>query len=179
MLHAPSIGIGFVVMRDNWPEVVEAARVARELGVDNFRISAIFQPDNERYFAGWYEQAQALCRKAEEQATEDFRVFNLFGERLEDLRRQQPDYAFCGYQHFTTYIGADLNVYRCCNTAYNTRGRIGSIRQCRFRDLWRSAAKEADFTSFDARACRRCQFNRKNRMVLYAIAREPADVAFV
>lgn len=173
------IGIGFVVTRENWPEVVEAARTARELAVDNFRISAVFQPDDERYFAGWYEEAQALCRQAEALATATFRVFNLFGDRLEDLRQKRPDHAFCGYQHFTTYIGADLNVYRCCNTAYSTRGLIGSLRNRRFRDLWRSAEKEANFHSFDARACQRCQFHEKNRLIRYAMDREPDHVGFV
>ena len=173
------IGIGFVVTRENWPEVVDAARTARELAVDNFRISAVFQPEDERYFAGWYEQAQALCRQAEALATRTFRVFNLFGDRLEALRHKRPDHPFCGYQHFTTYIGADLNVYRCCNTAYSTRGLIGSLRDRRFRDLWRSAEKEADFHAFDARACQRCQFREKNRLIHYAIDRDPAHVGFV
>ncbi|NLX97355.1 MAG: radical SAM protein [Rhodopirellula sp.] len=174
-----SIGVGFVVTRDNWREVVDAARTVQELGVDSFRISAVFQPEGRRYFDGWHEEARTLCQEAESLATGHFRVFNLFGQRLDDLRQERPDYAFCGYQHFTTYIGADLNVYRCCNTAYSARGRIGSIRDGRFRDLWRSAAKEADFAAFDARDCLRCQFNGKNRMIHYAVDRAPEDVGFV
>src|SRR5690606_24835057 len=96
-----SVGIGFVVTRDNWAEVVEAAQTARDLGVDSFRISAVFQPDDARYFDGWHDEAKALCQQAESLATGQFRVFNLFGDRLADLRQQRPDHAFCGYQHFT------------------------------------------------------------------------------
>jgi MoaA/NifB/PqqE/SkfB family radical SAM enzyme len=157
------IGIGFVVTRDNWAEVIAAGRIARDLGVDSFRISAVFQPDNEEYFSGFRAAAADLCLEAESLSTERFQVVNMFRDRLADLQQGPPDYVRCAYQHFTTYIGADLNVYRCCNTAYNERGLIGSIVDRPFRELWESEAKRRDFEAFDARGCERCQFNAKNR----------------
>lgn len=167
--ESPLVGIGFVITRDNWHEVVLCAEQAKESGARNFRISAVFQPDDERYFEGWHQAAAELCREAETLSDDRFRVFNLLGDRISDLKQHRPDYDFCGVQHLTTYIGADLNVYRCCNTAYNQRGLIGSIRDRRFKDLWKSVAKEQDFASFDARGCERCQFNNKNRTILYAL----------
>jgi MoaA/NifB/PqqE/SkfB family radical SAM enzyme len=176
------IDVGFVVTKENWREVVDAAKLVRSCGADNFRISAAFQPENEVYFASFYDAAAQLCRTAKdlEAGTNGaFRVFNLFGDRLDDLTQGNPDYRFCGYQHLTTYIGADLNVYRCCTLAYSKRGLIGSIRNQRFRDLWESPEKQADFISFDARGCQRCQFNNRNRLLNYAVEREPAHVSFV
>lgn len=160
-----TIGMGFVVTRDNWSEVVVAARNARSWGADNFRISAVFQPDDERYFEDFYDEAAALCREAELLSTDRFQVVNNFGDRIADLKQHSPDYPRCYLQEFTTYIGDDLNVYRCCNTAYNERGLIGSIANQSFRELWESAAKRQDFNAFDARGCERCQFNHHNRFV--------------
>jgi MoaA/NifB/PqqE/SkfB family radical SAM enzyme len=173
------IGIGFVVTRGNWKEIVKATKIARHLGADNIRLSAVFQSDDERYFADFHAQAAALCREAQTLATDRFQVFNNFGDRLADLAQHAPDYKFCGYQNFSTYIGADLNCYRCCVQAYNERGLIGSIKDQRFKDLWDSQAKRDDFAHFDARECQRCMFNEKNRTINYALAEEPAHVNFV
>jgi MoaA/NifB/PqqE/SkfB family radical SAM enzyme len=173
------VGVGFVVTRENWREVVAAARLARDAGADNLRISAVFQPDDERYFDGFQAEAAALCREAVELSAGRFRVFNNFGERVADLKQHAPDYSFCGYQNFSTYIGADQNVYRCCVTAYNPRGLVGSVKAQRFSELWESQAKHDDFAAFDARGCERCMFNGKNRTIAYALSETPAHVNFV
>jgi MoaA/NifB/PqqE/SkfB family radical SAM enzyme len=173
------VGVGFVVTKDNWREVATAARLAKEAAADNIRISAVFQPDDERYFEGFYGEAAALCREAATLADERFKVFNNFGDRVSDLTQHAPDYAACGYQHFSTYVGADQNVYRCCVQSYNPRGLIGSLKDQRFRELWESQAKRDDFAGFDARGCERCMFNEKNRTIAYALADGPAHVNFV
>lgn len=174
-----AIGVGYVVTQDNWHGVMEFARRAKAAGVDNIRISAVFQPDDEEYFSSFYDGASRLCKDVEELETPDFKVFNLFGDRVQDLRDHSPDYEFCGYQQFNTYIGGDLNVYRCCVQSYSTHGLIGSLKHQTFRELWFSQEKTDDFDSFDARNCERCQFNSKNRTILYAIDDEPMHVNFV
>jgi len=173
------IGIGFVVTKENWKEVTLATKLARDAGVNNIRISAFFQNDGAKYYESFHEEAVEECRKAAEMSWPGFSVFNNFGDRVEDLREESPDYSFCGYQHFTTYIGADLNVYRCCVLAYNERGIVGSIKDQRFAELWASEAKKQNFSEFDARGCERCMFNNRNRTILYAIESNPADVNFV
>jgi MoaA/NifB/PqqE/SkfB family radical SAM enzyme len=172
------IGVGFVVTEDNWKEIFQAAQNAKEDGVDNFRISAVFQNEGASYFSGFYEEAKDLCSAVQQQLqSDDFKVFNMFGERLSDLEQQFPDYSFCGYQYFTTYIGADLNVYRCCNTAYNPRGFLGSLETQSFYDLWNSVKDKLD--DFDARRCPRCMFNVKNRQIAYALEENPRHVNFL
>jgi MoaA/NifB/PqqE/SkfB family radical SAM enzyme len=153
------LGIGFVVTRDNWTEVLDAAKLARDIGVTNFRISAVFQPDNIHYFEGWGDSAEELCLEAE--TLSGIQVYNLFGNRIRDLIAGPPNYVRCGYQHYTTYIGADLNVYRCCGTSYTRHGLIGSIREKGLRELWDSVQLD----DFDARKCARCQFNDRNILI--------------
>lgn len=159
------VGFGFVVTRDNWREVVDAATTAKGLGVDSFRISAVFQPDNAEYFREFYEEAAELCREAERLSGGRFQVVNSFGNRIGDLEQGRPISPRCGYMQFTTYIGGDLNVYRCCNQSYNENGLIGSIANQRFRDLWESEAKQEDFERFNPGGCERCQFNRQNEAI--------------
>jgi MoaA/NifB/PqqE/SkfB family radical SAM enzyme len=171
------IGIGFVVTTENWHEVVDATRHARDAGADNIRISAVFQPDDEKYFANIHERAVAMCKEAE--AVDGIRVFNNFGDRLDDLTQRSPDYSFCGQQHFTPFLGADQNLYRCCVTSFSPRGLIGSLKAQSFRQLWESQHKREDFNAFDAKGCERCMFNAKNRTINYLLSEDPAHVNFV
>lgn len=174
------VGIGFVVTRENYKEIREGVRLFHSLGVDNVRLSAVFQPEDAEYFQEFYEQARDDARLAvDEYQSSDFRVFNLFGDRLSDLDQKNPEYEFCAFQQFQCIVGGDQNVYRCCNTAYNPVGFLGSIKNQSFKDLWNSRQKIEAIENFDARQCERCMFNSKNRFINYLIDEHPDHVNFV
>lgn len=174
-----TIGLGFVVTNQNYNEIEEFVQQAKAAGVDYVRISAVYQSQNEEYFREFYDTASAGSSRAEQLQTNRFTVFNNFGERISDLKQAAPDYSLCGYQHFTCYIGGDLNVYRCCITAYTRNGLVGSLKTQSFKTFWESKAKQKAYQSFDARECQRCMFNAKNKNILYAISPNPKHVNFV
>lgn len=161
------IGVGFVVTPDNWRDVLDAAKLARELGADNFRISAQFSNEDAALFDGFRDEAKHLTQQAE--WVSGITVYNRFIDRLNDLTSGHPEDALCGYQFFTTYIGADLNVYRCCGYAYNNRGLMGSLKEQSFKDFWMSQARFDEQKAFDARGCERCQFRKINEFLVYAL----------
>jgi MoaA/NifB/PqqE/SkfB family radical SAM enzyme len=160
---SPYVGLGFVVTKENWTEIPLFVGRARDAGVDNVRLAAVFTTEGAAYFEGFEEDAARLCRAAKALETDRFAVADMFRERAKDLHQGPPDYERCAYMHLTTYIGADLGVYRCCVLAYNTRGLIGSLKDQRLSDLWASEQKRKDFAGFDARGCDLCQFNERNR----------------
>jgi MoaA/NifB/PqqE/SkfB family radical SAM enzyme len=169
-----------VVTRENYQEIANTAMAARSLGVDNFRVSAMFNPEGSDYYSS------AMLKETREQlataaglSSSTFQMIDCFEDRYADLAEGRPDYQQCGYQHFNTYIAGDLNVYRCCVTAYNPRGLVGSLQNQTFRQLWESQAKQQSYATFDARGCDRCMFNNKNRVINYATESSPADVDFV
>lgn len=169
----PVLGVGFVITPDNWSDVYEAAKLARDLGADNFRISAMFSQHDEKLFAGFHSEAAELCRKAASLSSPSFTVYNRFADRIEDLTKKHPEDALCGYQFFTTYIGADLNVYRCCGYAYNERGLMGSLKSQTFHDFWMSQVRFDEQKKFDARGCERCQFRKINESLAYVLDEKP------
>lgn len=174
------IGVGFVVTPENWREVAAAATWAKECGADNFRISAQFSSGGASLFESFADEFNALIVEAVDLEDERFTVFNRFWERVGDLEDGRPSYERCGYQHFTTYIGADLNVYRCCVLAYNEAGHVGSVAFQRFRDLWMSQERAKAMAQFDARGCERCQFNCINdSLAMVCAADEPLHAEFV
>jgi MoaA/NifB/PqqE/SkfB family radical SAM enzyme len=168
-------GVGFVITPENWSEVYTAAALAKNSGASNIRIGAQFSTENEHLFDSFAPGAAELCRQAEDLTDRHFTVHNRFSEKLGDLVQANPDYSQCGYQYFTTYIGADENLYRCCVYAYNPHGLIASIKGRRFRDVWREAALP-DFRRFDAQGCERCQFNTINKHILEVTTPDASEV---
>ena len=163
------VGVSFVVTPHNWREVIEATRLAREHGASNIRIAAQVSADPALH-DGYRERATSACEEAEGLAREGFRVYNRFTERSAP---EAPDYEICGYQSLTTYIGADLGVYRCCRYSYNERGLVGSLREQRFAELWMSQSRVDEMAAFDARGCEACSFNTINRPLDYMLRPAP------
>ena len=174
------VGVGFVVGHGNYHEAVDAIKLCADLGVDNVRISAAFTPEGIFYHSGYYEQLSEDLREAvAKYARPDFHIFNLFGDRIEDLKQRSPDYQRCYMMQLVPYIGADLNVYRCCMLAYNDQGLLGSIAERSFQALWQSDEVIADFAGFDAHDCPPCMFNRKNDFIGYCVVNDPQHVNFI
>ena len=176
-----TLGASFIVMKENWTECSEAARLAREAGASSIRFAALFSPAMGGYYrAGLYEKARdaVFMAKATYHGT-GFTVIDMFDQRVRDLSHGPPASSFCGYQQFNVYIGGDLNVYRCCDTAYNDRGLVGSLKDQTLLQFWNSQAKKQAYGGFDARKCALCAFNGKNEVINYMIDSAPGHVEFV
>ena len=174
------LGVGYTVTPDNWREIVDGVRVAKESGASNIRLSAMFGPENERPFLPIYDDIKARIGHAKalyQDAT--FTVYDNFGSRLADLEQHSPDYSTCPYQYYTSYIGGNVQSYRCCVLSYTRRGMVanGDLTNQRFDDFWRSEARKQDFANFDARGCPRCMFNAKNRSLLYVMGNTESDTS--
>jgi MoaA/NifB/PqqE/SkfB family radical SAM enzyme len=173
-LTGPVVGVGFVVTKDNWKEIIDAVLNARQDGADNIRLSAVFTNEGRSYFHGIGDEIDDICKSVTKYSTDTFRVFNLFSDRYLDLSLGKPTYQDCHLQKFCTYIGADLNVYRCCILAYNELGKLGSIKDQTFEQMW----EKVNF-DFDARTCPRCMHNKKNATIDYALQTSPPHVNFL
>ena len=160
-----TVGIGFVITKENYKEIAQAMQQFKSWGVDNVRLSAVFQNDEERFYDGIHDEVVKQIETTSCLNDDKFKVINNFNSRYADLEQGTPDYHKCGYMNFTTYIGGDQHVYTCCVNAYNKKGQIGSIKEMSFKDLWDSQHKQEFFGNFDAKNCTRCMFNDKNRAI--------------
>lgn len=175
-LKLPYIGVGFVITRENFHELVGATRIAKEAGVPYLRISAMFSTKEEKYYAGILNkinEQRALAKGLYE--SDSFKIVDFFDNRLDDLRQKAPTYSLCGYQQFVLYIGADQKIYTCCTNAYTKHGEIGDLMQTSFKK-W---LIEYDRLKFDARSCHHCQFNDKNKVIEFLANPNPPHVNFV
>jgi len=174
------IGIGFVVNQENYREIYEAAKIFRDLGVDNLRISAAFTTQGYEYFESFEEEARGLAAEAELLKSEKFEVFNLFTDRVRDTFLAAQDYDYCPMKELNTFVGADYNVYTCCTLAYNRLGLIGSFRETSFRELWESETKKNFFMKHNPRrVCGvPCLYRNKNEFINYCLKSRPGHINF-
>ncbi len=174
------LGLGFVVTPESYPEIVDFAHLAANSGAHNVRFTAMFSTEDEKPFTAIYDEVRGLIALARQRYQSDrFAIHDNFGSRFDDLRQKAPDYPSCGYQYFATYVGGDLRAYRCCVLAYNKRGLIagGDLRHRSFAEFWRSQERKDDLAALDPRGCPRCQFNEKNRALLYVMGNTESDTS--
>jgi len=177
-----TLGIGFVVNRENYREIYDACKMFKEIGVDNFRISASFNPLGIKYFDGIHDDAKKLSERAKaELEDQKFTVFNLFNDRIIDLFHGKQDYDFCPMKELVPYVAADLSVYTCCILSYNENGYIGSIKDRTFEELWHSEEKIQSFKRHNPRKnCQLpCMFEAKNHFINYCIKTDARHVNFI
>jgi len=174
------IGIGFVVTRENWNEIEETCRIARDLGVKYIRISAMFSEEGSAYYTGLTPMIEEIIQGAKqiESYSDSFRVVDLFSQRMDDLDQGSPKHSFCGYQNFTVYVGGDQKVYRCCTTSYTKHGEVGDLREQTFKEWLTSWEKKQAYEGFSAHTCHHCQFHQQNEVINY-LMNEPTHVDFV
>jgi MoaA/NifB/PqqE/SkfB family radical SAM enzyme len=166
-----TVSVGFVVTTENFHELPLLAEKARTAGVANVRVGAVFSAEG----VGYYGDKMPAIRGALASARIEYGdvVVDLFDRRIEDLEAGSPTEALCGYQYLTTYIGGDLGVYRCCNTAYTRAGKVADLHDVRFAHLFGRPVE-----AFDARGCRFCQFGGQNRAIALTQAK-PMHAEFV
>lgn len=124
------IGFNFVITKDNYLEIVRAARVAHDSGAHYIR----FEP--EFYSALGHEtiepvmaEISAALREAAELATPDFDVSvpKLDRGPMDRVETVEGDFEHCHYSRFVTAVGADGHLYPCPQVHLNSRYRIGNV----------------------------------------------------
>jgi len=71
------VGISFVVNPINYREIVKATTFARDIGVDNIRLSIAYTPKRQDLYKSTWSEIEELARKAKNLETKKFTVFNL------------------------------------------------------------------------------------------------------
>jgi len=153
-----TVSVGFVMTPANFRELPAAAELARASGVANIRVGAVFSAEGAGFYGRGLSEIRAVIADAKGRFGD--LIVDLFDRRIEDLDAGSPTEPLCGYQHLSTYIGGDLGVYRCCNTAYTRAGKVADLHDRRFRDLFGGPVEP-----FDATSCRFCQFRGQNQVI--------------
>jgi MoaA/NifB/PqqE/SkfB family radical SAM enzyme len=176
-----AVGVSFMTNPTNYREIAQAARLARGLAVKNFRVALAFTGHGATLFSGIEADVLRLAKEAEAYETKDFKVVNLVPHSLDLLHKSQKGYSFCGYQHFTSVIGADMELYPCCTLKYSGHG-LGNLAKMSFREAWlgdRRAAWLGSEYLRDVCNSNPCGMDKKNSFIDYLVMKDPMHVEYI
>lgn len=164
------LGASMIVGVDNAAHLYDVCAKLKKSGIAHVKISGVVVGNDAAANNGYHAPIRAVVTEeiARIRAELEDGTFSIFDHYHELEERFAKSYRICPSLAFLTVIGADLNVYTCQDKAYTSAGRLGSIRECRFADLWGSAETRAKVFSFDpSRACpHHCVSHRKNLAAL-------------
>jgi len=180
--NGPAIlGIAWLVLEENIDSIYEGSRFYRRLGVNNIRYSSLVADVGEAAY-------RELCRRGHEEAqrgkadfeTGDFFVFNSIETRARMIEEALLD-EFCPFKELSCHVCVDNNVYMCCTNAYSPAGKVGSIKDQSFSQLWNSPEKQRLFSRHSPRRMcpPSCWFKEKNAFINYCLKTDPRHVHFI
>lgn len=159
------LGINFVINEINYEQVYDICKLVSNIGVNNIKFSGMMiQKGTQEYHQQIKEKVDELIEKALlENKNTDFKIINKYEENLGFTR----EYNKCYTQQFVTIIAADQGVYRCHQKAYTTSGRLGSIENCSFKDLWFSKEVTEKIENFSPQCeCKAtCVYDQRNALL--------------
>ena len=161
-----TVGLSFIVQKQNMHEIEAFADLATELGVDYIRYGGVvFEGERiDEIELSRGEHGDVVKRIESLDCGVD--VIDNFSARscVEFDRYEEGDTCFYSYLGLT--IGADLRLYPCCVWKYRPEGVIADLNKVGLADALRSGVLDEFYKSFSiAGRCNRCYLKDKNDMV--------------
>lgn len=154
---SPTVGVQFAFNKDNAAEVLIAAKLYKDAGVDYIAYKPVYNNDLNRDFFSEQlpaEKVRELLENAKRTETEKFKV--LWKDwQLDSLiykQEEERSYKVCRAIWLSPYIDEDGNVEFCGNL----KGRgfsIGNIYQTRFSEIWRGQQHLQKLQKIDLKKC--------------------------
>ena len=176
------LGSSIIDDEQNAGHVAELAAKLKDAGVRHAKIApCIVDNDgraNNAYHAGFAATVRDQIALAQELDDADFAVVDHYHSLAEKFDKA---HSWCPSLQFLTVIGADCTVYSCQDKAYTEGGKLGSIAEQRFSELWFSEHNRQRLRAINpAQDCRHhCVAEAKNRLLLDYLEADSDHVPFV
>lgn len=127
------LGVSFLITADNWKEIGLAADNAWFDGADYIQYKPLVTTPTTTFTPELRAAIGGRLRTVHEKfaLTERFQILDQWGARKTQLDRHDAGEFFgaCHVARFNPKLGADGVVYQCCELAYSTEGRLGSLHE--------------------------------------------------
>lgn len=179
------VGLNFVAEPRNHHEMVDFARLGKQIGAAYVTIRCVFDPtkplsDDMRAAM----RSAALAAKAIED--ESFRVFlGNFTDRYLNADATFP-YSKCLGPNLIGIVGGDGEVYACCFLRGNKRFSFGNVNDQTFADIWKGDKRQHVMNAVYRGECGRVcaggmtanRYNTYNEILNYLMAEEKKHAEF-
>ncbi len=132
------LGINFVIGKDNYKRVYEAAALLKRLGVDNVKFAALVD-NHPNYHVDIKDEVISQIHRAVEVFQDNtFQIFNNYENDWMDKNFTGANLSKCYTCRLVTVIAADQKVYLCHTQAYDSHAVVGDLSNISFKELWHS-----------------------------------------
>ena len=147
------ITIRYVVGRDNATEIIQATRLAREIGVNEIRFRADFT--NGISHGEISEVVEEQLAKAKQYQQSEFAVNVAYseGDIGSDKKRTK---GLCFNSHFWACIGPDAELYSCGHRTYGGVRSFGSVLEHPLQELWNNPERRMCLSNLPDKFCDYC-----------------------
>jgi MoaA/NifB/PqqE/SkfB family radical SAM enzyme len=161
------LGVNYIVHRNNYKNLWGYSQLLKEAGVENIRFSPMYVPDFYAYHQPIEDEVNEQLAKIQSICDERFTVNSTYNIKPGSSHSTIRSYNKCYVMQTIPVVGADLAVYACHNKAYDGTGKIGSIANQRFKDMWFSDKTKEYMESFNPKTTcmHECSNDRKNILI--------------
>lgn len=141
-----TVGTSFVVMNENFNEILESARLIKQIGCDFIQFKPRYIPteENKRHLNNYQKSLNLKIKKELEKAKEleDSNFSVLVTGSMDTVLNNHPinqnkNYSYCAAQQLIPLI-TPSGVYVCPNLRGSRKGKIGDILINSFEQIWKS-----------------------------------------
>lgn len=185
-----TVGISFIVQRENYQGIRDMVHHAHQLGADYLRVApAVFGTgtvaDKLHDVSDYYDEGIRQSVESDlawAKSESDVTIVDNFTGRLR--AKDSPDVYekddFCYISCVMAVVGADMKLYTCCVFKYRPAGMIGSLKPRGLKHLWESVQREGYYAGMDiSEMCVSCFMKPKNDFIAYVVDPEPLHINFI
>lgn len=136
------IGVQFLLIPDNFDDLVPFITTFKEIGVDNVQIKPYSQhPLSKNRYLIEYAKYQQIEEEIKKFATSEFQV--IFRSQTAERLMKKRDYQECYGMPFFTLIEADGSLIPCMMFYQNPEFSYGNLNDNSFAAIWHSDKRKA------------------------------------
>lgn len=178
-----ALGVNCVVNEHNYKEIYELCKIVKNAGVGNIKFSPVNDGldivDNNQSIRSCV--SEQIKKAINELSDENFTIVDKYSTDIEKREDYNKEYSYCWTRELFTIIAADQNVYNCIDKAYIESGKVGSIENQSFKEMWFSDKTTNKFRTYDiAKECNfRCIYDDRNKILNDVLSLDTNHVNFI
>ncbi len=158
-----TIGVAFLVHPLNDIGIFDAARLSKRIGVDYIQIRPVYIPGSQQ--SNWQFVEKAI-EESMSLTDDEFSVFPIL-HRFDGMAEVDRTFSRCRAHALLGVVGADSNVYLCCQLRGDPEFSFGSLKKESFFEIWNSKKRQEVIKQINIEKCPPCRYTKYNELLDY------------